>query len=906
VLCSAGKATAQKAMPAVTANYRQASLTVILNDLEKQSGLRFYYDAATLDSSRFDLQVTNEPIDHALTLLFQKSPMQFSIDGDNNVFITRDQPVQTNLPENFFDPTVKLARRDSLTNYSDRTRKTEPTTLENKLHVIGAAKNNKQRVTITGNIQNSKTGEALSGAVVFLDNSDVSAVTDQYGYYTLSMPKGRHTLTIKSIAMKQTKRQVLAQDDGKLDISLQEEIMTLSNVLVRADKTNQVRSLQMGMQKLDQQMIKQVPVVFGEADVLRVAMTLPGVKTVGEASTGLNVRGGSADQNLILFNDATIYNPSHFFGLFSAFNAETVKDIQLYKSGIPVKYGGRLSSVLEVNSREGNKKIYTGSAGIGAITSRFNIEGPLVKDKSSFLLGARTTYANWLLNQLPQEYKKSVASFYDVNFNTSHQLDSNNSLYLMGYVSHDGFNLNSDTAYSYGNRNFSAKWKHIFNTRWNSLLTAGYDHYQYGISSDGTPSKAYQLNFDINQYYLRAHANYFASATHSFEMGISSLLYKLHPGSYQPTNSRSTVTPQVMEPEQALENAVYFSDRYKISNEFNLETGIRYTVYSYLGAKTVNYYAAGVPKSDGSRTGTQAYNSGAFINTYHGPEFRITARYAFNNDLSVKAGFNTQKQFIQMLSNTAAMAPTDIWKLSDPNIKPENAMQFSLGLYKNFNGGDIETSIETYYKRMTGFLDYKSGAQLILNPHIETDVVSTKGQAYGVEILLKKSVGKLNGWLSYTYSRTLLQMNDSSQGPIVNGGKWYAANYDKPHDITWAGNYHISHRYSISWNLTYSTGRPITLPIGRFDYAGGGRTLYAERNANRIPDYMRADFAITLDGNHKLEQRFHNSFTIGAYNLTGRKNPYSVYYVSEGGAINGYKFSIFGNIIPYINYNIRF
>ncbi|MBV9988591.1 MAG: TonB-dependent receptor, partial [Chitinophagaceae bacterium] len=280
--------------------------------------------------------------------------------------------------------------------------------------------------------------------------------------------------------------------------------------------------------------------------------------------------------------------------------------------------------------------------------------------------------------------------------------------------------------------------------------------------------------------------------------------------------------------------------------------------------------------------------------------------YAFNNDISVKAGINTQKQYIQMLTNTAAMAPTDIWKLSDPNIKPQDGLQFSLGLYKNFKGGDIETSVEVYYKQMKGFLDYKSGAQLILNSHIETDVISTKGKAYGVEVLLKKSTGKLNGWISYTYSRTFLQMNDSTQGTLVNRGEWYPANYDKPHDFTWAGNYHISHRYSFSWNLTYSTGRPITLPIGRYDYAGGGRTLYADRNANRIPDYMRADFSITLDGNHKLDQRYHNSWTLGAYNLTGRKNPYSVYYVSEGGAINGYKLSIFGSIIPYLNYNIRF
>jgi hypothetical protein len=419
--------SAQNSLPRVTAHYQRSALATILTELEKQSGFRFYYDIKSLDTARYDLSVDNETLDKALAQLFKRSQHQFSVDGDQHVFITRESAVTTALPDDFFEGRARpLANSDSTKRVTDRTHRPEPTTLENKLYTIGNdnPRNAKAQFTVTGYVQNSKTGEAMAGAVIFLDNSSTTAITDQYGYYTISLPRGRHTLTIKSIAMKQTRRQLLVQDDGKMDISLQEEIMTLSNVLVRADKTNQVRSLQMGVQKLDQKTIKQVPVVFGESDVLRVAMTLPGVKTVGEASTGLNVRGGSADQNLILFNDATIYNPSHFFGLFSAFNAETVKDIQLYKSGIPVKYGGRLSSVLEVNTREGNKKQFAGSAGIGPVTSRFNIEGPLQKDKASFLFGARTTYANWLLNLLPAEYKHSKASFFDVNLTTTHDLDA--------------------------------------------------------------------------------------------------------------------------------------------------------------------------------------------------------------------------------------------------------------------------------------------------------------------------------------------------------------------------------------------------------------------------------------------------------------------------------------------------
>lgn len=908
MVCTMINGQNQATLPRVTVNYKQVLLKILLPELEKQSGYRFFYDAIVIDSVKVDITANNELLDKVLNTAFANTDIHFSIDADKNIFITKELLVKTSLPPDFFNEAkTKAGTTDSVVYFGEKEKTVPPATLENKLYIIGLpnSKNTKPRVAITGYIHDAKTGEPVAGATISAGSGSTPVVTDQFGYYALSLSRGRHTINIKSLGMRETKRQLMANDDGGLNIDLQSEVITLSAVTVRTDRTNQVRNMQMGLQRIDVKTLKQVPVVFGEADVLRVVLTLPGVKSVGEASTGLNVRGGAADQNLILLNDATIYNPSHVFGLFSAFNAETIKDVQLYKSGIPVKYGGRLSSVLEVNMREGNKKEYTGSAGIGMITSRFNIEGPLKKDKSSFIFGGRTTYANWLLNLLPDEYKNSRGSFYDINFSTSHELGKNDNLYLTGYVSNDRFNLNNDTSYNYGNRNFSAKWKHVFNNRWYSIVTTGMDHYQYGIESSKDSAKAYKLAFDINQLYLKTHVNYFANSKHTFEFGFNSILYKIHPGNYQPLG-KSTIIPIDIEGEQALENALYISDKYTISEPFGIEAGIRYSLFSYLGAKTINTYLPGVPLTESTQTGSVKYNSGSFIKTYQAPEFRIAARYVFMNDMSIKASINTQRQYIQSLSNTTAMAPTDIWKLSDPNIKPQSGIQYSLGLYKNFRDNMYETSLEVYYKHMDGFLDYKSGATLVLNKHIETDVVSTKGKAYGLELLLKKTNGKLNGWISYSYSRTLLQMKDSTQGDPVNKGAFYPANYDKPHDITIAANYKISHRYSFSWNATYSTGRPITLPIGRFDYAGGGRTLYADRNANRIPDYFRMDFAITLDGNHKVNQTFHNSFTFGAYNLTGRKNPYSVYYVSERGAINGYKLSIFGSIIPYLNYNIRF
>jgi hypothetical protein len=916
VLCTQLCAQRETSVPRVTGSFRQLPVNKFLNELEKLTGYRFYYNLNDFDSASVDITVTNEPLFSVLTMAFAKTPFRFSADDSHNIFVSKGAVVKTELADEIFDensikgkPVLTGAETNALADARDTGTVEQKAVLENKLYTVGVRKPGDPltgRVTIAGYIHDGKTGEPVIGASVYTDNSRTGAVSDQYGYYSLSIPKGRVVINIQSIGMRDTRRQLMVNGEGRMNIDLQAQVIALKNVTVSSEKTNFVKGMQMGIQKVDIKAIKQVPVAFGEADILRVVLTMPGVKSVGEASTGLNVRGGSADQNLILFNDATIYNPSHFFGLFSAFNPEVVKDVQLYKSVIPAKYGGRLSSVLEVNSREGNKKELTGSAGIGLLTSRINIEGPLAKDKTSFIFGARTTYANWLLALLPDQYKNSKASFYDVNFNLTHEINKKNNLYFTAYMSKDHFNLNNDTTYAYGNRNLSLKWKHVFNNKLYTVLAGGIDGYDYKIGSNANPVNAYDLGFNVNQSYFKMHFNYYANSKQTFEFGLNTLLYKLHPGEYKPNGSASLVKPDVVAAEQGLETALYLSDKYSFSPEFSMEGAVRYSLFNYLGAQNVNSYIPNVPRTESSITNTTSYPKGAFIKTYSGPEFRASARYAFSETFSIKAGYNTQRQYIHVLSNTAAIAPTDIWKLSDPNISPQFGEQVSLGLYRNFKSNTIETSLEVYYKTMKDYLDYKGGATLILNHHIETDVINTKGKAYGVELLIKKATGKFNGWLSYTYSRTLLQMNDSTVGNIINKGAYYPANFDKPHDATFVGNYKISHRFSLSLNMTYSTGRPITLPIGRFLYAGSQRTLYSDRNSYRIPDYFRTDISMNIEGNHKVHQKTHNSFTIGVYNLTGKKNPYSVYFTSENGVINGYKLSIFGSPIPYINYNIRF
>ena len=896
----------------ITADLNTVGIDKLAATLERQTSLHFYYDAVQFDSLTFSINVKNEPLVKVLEKVFAKTDFEFSIAGLDYVFITRGKRINTAIPDASIAVEPAGGNRDANKKRTIKEPFVEKNNLkvglENRVFEIGdkLAPSLQNEVILNGFITDGQTGENVVAANVAVEKSTINVITDQYGYFSLSLPKGRYVINIQSLGMKDTKRQVQLYGDGKLNIDMQSQILTIRNVVISSQKISNIKGTQMGLQKIDIKTIKQVPVVFGEADILRVITTLPGVKTVGEASTGLNVRGGSTDQNLILFNDATIYNPSHFFGMFSAFNPELVKDVELYKSSIPARYGGRLSSVLNINTREGNKKKLSGGAGIGLLTSRINLEGPIINDKTSFIIGARTTYANWLLNILPDQYKNSKAGFYDLNLNLTHELNKKNTFYFTGYLSKDRFNLNSDTVYGYSNTNLSLKWKHIFNNKVSSVVAGGTDQYSYNISSNRLPLNAYKMGFDIHQTYFKAHFNYYVNNKHTIDFGLNSIYYKLNPGYFNPDGKSSLVVPDQLDAEQALESALYVNDKYNVTTAFTLEGGIRYSLYNYLGPKTVNTYAPGLPITESNMTGTIAYEKGKFIKTYSGPEYRFSARYALSDSFSIKASFNTQRQYIHMLSNTAAMAPTDIWKLSDPSIKPQYGEQVSLGLYKNFKSNTIETSLEVYYKNMKDYLDYKSGANLVLNHHIETDVIATKGKAYGVEFLIKKLTGKLNGWISYTWSRVLLKQDDPLAGELINRGNYYPANYDKPHDITMIGNYRVSHRFSISLNATYSTGRPITLPIGRFYFAGAVRTLFADRNAYRIPDYFRADFSMNIDGNHKIHQLTHNSWTIGVYNLTGRKNPYSVYYVSENGMLNGYKLSIFGSAIPYINFNIRF
>ena len=889
------------------------SFRELVQELEKNPGCRFYYDDKETDSFHVTIKADRITVSDILLQVFKNTDYRFSFDADGNIFVSKLKQIQTALPPGFFDKKKNipdtLAEPVLLVSGTAADNEKLKASLEKKLFEIGARTNiiTRGNAVLVGYIRDGKNGEALSGVTVFIDSPSIKTITDQFGYYTITLPKGRQILRINSVGMKDTQRQLILYSNGKLNIELEDYIASLKAVTVTSQRNSNTRSTQMGVDKINIRTIKQVPTVLGESDILRIVLTLPGVTSVGEASTGFNVRGGAADQNLILLNDATIYNPSHLFGFFSAFNTDVVKGVELYKSAIPEKYGGRLSSVLDVSTRDGNSKKLSGTGGIGVVTSRLTLEGPLNNGKTSFIIGGRTTYSDWILKQLPNaEYANSRASFYDLNLNITHTFNPKNSLYVTGYLSQDKFKLNSDTLYKYGNRNLIVKWKHIFNNQLYGVVSAGTDHYDYSMSSDQVVLNAYKLSFKIDQTHFRTEFNYNPNGKHSFNFGLQALYYKIHPGSFQPTSTQSLVAPNEVPAEQAIELALYAGDRYNITPDLSVNIGIRYSMYNYLGAHDVYEYLPGLPRRTGNIIDTLHYASGKNIKTYQAPEFRLAMRYSLPDKSSVKISLNSLQQYIHTISNSTAISPTDIWKLSDPNIKPQQGYQVSLGYYRDFPSHNIETSIEIYYKRIEHYLDYKSGATLVMNKHIETDVINTRGRAYGAEFMIKKTEGKLNGWLSYTYSRTELQIDDPIAGESINKGNYYPANFDKPHTVNIIANYKFSHRFSISMNGVYSTGRPITLPLALFNQAGAQRVYYSDRNQFRIPDYIRTDLSVNIEGNHKIKKLAHSSWSLGVYNMLARQNPYSIYFTQENGLIKGYQLSIFGTAIPFITYNFKF
>jgi len=820
----------------------------------------------------------------------------------NRVFVMQNLNLRANLPKTWTDGTQ---------DEHQGVRVTEVLTSENKVYEIGDKfrPSKAKKIKLTGQVIDFKTNSPAVGIHVIRRDPWTAATTDVDGRFEIELAPGYNVLELQGISVKDARRQLMLYADADVRIELEEQNLMLEEVLVTGGRVEAVKSTALGMEKITPSLLKNIPTAMGEVDVLKMVQALPGVKTVGEASSGFNVRGGSTDQNLMLLNGGTIYNPTHLFGFFTAFNSDMVSDVEIYKSSIPSQYGGRISSVLNITGKEANKEKFVGVAGIGLLTSKLNLEIPLWKERTSLLLSGRTTYSDWLLGMLPEKsgYKDGKAGFYDVGGTFSHTFNMRNKLNIYGYYSCDRFAFNDNEKYGYGNMNLSAHWRSIFNDRLTGNFSVGYDHYDYKNDETVDSIQAARLSFGINQYFAKANFN-LELEKHKLNFGASTLLYDIRSGKYEPLGEYSLVATDELQKDKALESAVYLGEEWEITPKFSVNAGIRYSMFNALGPRDYYTYQPGTLPSESTIADTVCVTGNKVLKTYHGPEFRLSGRYAFNDDFSVKVGFNTMRQYIHKVSNTSIMSPTDTWKLSDVNIKPQQGWQLAGGFYYNTSDRMWEFSLEGYYKKMKDYLDYRSGAKLLMNHHLETDVINTEGYAYGVELEVKKPKGKLNGWINYTYSRTFLRQNDARIARPINGGDWYPTEYDKPHDFKFVGNYKFTRRYSLSLNMDYSTGRPTTVPAGQYydQQLGTTQAFYTDRNSYRVPDYFRMDLSFNVEASHHLTLATHSSISFGVYNLTGRKNVYSIYYVVENKKIQGYKMSIFGAPIPFVTYNIKF
>jgi len=877
------------------------TLENLFKSLEADSDFKIFASGCDLTAKTPATYSRNASPADVLSAIFKDTQFKITVSG-KNIFILPKRL----LTDYLFDKS-EVRTEGILSQLGEQ----ETAESENLVYVIGDRYSTSvpRTVTLKGTLTDLKTGEPMPGVSVILKGSTVADVTDGNGRYTLKMPSGRQEIELSGIGIRNSRRNVMLYGDGVFNIGLFEDIVSLGEVTVVSGKIDNVKNTSIGVEKIQMDRIKNIPTAMGEVDILKVIQTLPGVKSVGEASSGFNVRGGATDQNLILFNNNTIYNANHMFGFFSVFNPDMIKDVEVYKSSIPAQYGGRISSVIDITSKDANKKKFKGSAGIGLITSKLNLEIPIIKERTSLLLDGRTTYSNWILRRLPEKsgYNQGTAGFYDIGTTFSHKINDRNNLNIYGYFSKDRFAFNPQQKYAYQNINASAKWRHILSDSLTAIYSAGFDHYDYDNTDTKNEFSAYRLSFAINQAF--AAADFTRSVErHKFTYGFKTMLYSINSGNYDPVGELSLVNKDALQEDRALETAVYLGDEWTLTPEFSISAGVRYSMFNALGPRTYYKYAPDMIPYESTITDTLTKGANAVLKTYHGPELRFSARYMLQPNLSVKAGFNTMRQYIHKLSNTVVMSPTDTWKLSDVNIRPQTGWQAAAGLYFDSEKKIWETSVEAYYKRMNDYLDYRNTAQILMNHHIETDVLNTQGYAYGAELMVKKLTGKLNGWVSYTYSRTFLRQHDKLITNPVNNGNWYPTDYDKPHDFKLVGNYKLSQRYSFSFNVDYNTGRPTTIPAGRYYNSGinAWQVYYTDRNTYRIPDYFRTDLSFNIEPSHKLTLITHHTFSFGVYNLTGRENVYSVYYLSENGVIKGYKLSIFASPIPFVTYNIIF
>lgn len=777
---------------------------------------------------------------------------------------------------------------------------------------FGLKSYSQEKFTLNGTITDNKSNETLIGVNIFIPENKATISTNEYGFYSITLPKGTYTLIISYLGYNNTEEKIELNQNFKKNFSLTSSDQQLQEVIITENKKRaEIHKPEMSVNKLSVQSIKQMPAVMGEVDVLKSILTLPGVTNAGEGQSGFNVRGGGADQNLILLDEATIYNSSHFFGFFSVFNADAIKDLKLYKGGIPSRFGGRLSSVLEIYQKEGNKNEFHMNGGIGVISSRLMGEGPIAKGKGSYLIAGRASYAHLFLKLSDNP---NSAYFYDLNSKMSYNLNKKNTLYLSGYFGRDVFDLNKQFVNSYGNAVFNVRWNHLFNEKLFSNLSTIYSNYYYGLDIDffGLSWKS-----DIKNYNIKYDLKHYLTDKIKLSYGMNTQYFNFNPGTINPLNSESAIIRKQLDKKYAFQPDLYIDVDQKLTTNLTVNYGLRYSLFFRLGEQTLNVYENNqavkfnqlfqiYEKAD--PIGTKFYDNNEVISKFNNLEPRISLSYSFNDNQSFKASYNRMVQYLHLISNTQSPTPLDVWAPSDNFLKPQLLDQFALGYFQNFKNDKYSLEIETFYKKIKNRVDYIDGADLIANNAIEQVVLNGEARAYGLEVYLKKNEGKLTGWLSYTLSRTEQRTpGRNSNEPGINNGNWYKTGFDKTHNISLTSNYTLNNNWKFSSIFTFQTGQPVTYPNGQYEYQGIIIPSYGLRNEDNLPSYHHLDVSANYIPNPKKKKGWQGEWVFSIYNLYGRKNASSITFRqnSDTATNEAVRLSVFG-IVPSITYNFKF
>ncbi len=725
-----------------------------------------------------------------------------------------------------------------------------------------------EKYTISGYVKD-EAGEELIGATIYIQSLKTGTVTNVYGFYSITLIAGDYNIDYSYIGCETQTKKINLNQNHSFNITLIETSKTIDEVVITAERKNEnIVKTEMSTMKLQAKDIKKIPALFGEIDVIKAIQLLPGIQSTGEGFSGFNVRGGSPDQNLILFDEATVYNASHLMGFFSVFNNDAIKDVKLYKGDIPAQYGGRLSSLLDIRMKEGNQKKFQATGGIGTISSRLTLEGPIIEDKWSALVAGRRTYVDlMLLLSSDDAVKSNKLYFYDLNLKTNYKISDKDRIYVSGYFGRDVFKFGDMFGFDWGNYTLTTRWNHLFTGKLFSNFSFIYSKYDY-IMESGTSSSGFKWTSNLEDFKLKADFNYYPNPNNTIKFGLEAIHHHFYPGFARGTGDSTAIYNSLEMPESnALEYAIYLSNEHKLTNKLTLNYGLRGSIFQNMGEATVYNFDDSYQKIDST-----TYKSWDIFNTFYGLEPRLSLNYTINQRSSVKASYSRTKQYVHLASNSTAGSPLDVWLPSSPNIDPQLANQAAIGYFRNFFNDAYETSVEVYYKDMDNQIDFKDHADLMLNPELEGEFRVGDAWSYGAEFFIRKQQGQFTGWISYTLSKAERKI------PEINSGKVYSSSYDRPHNIAIVGMYDLTKRWNIATTWVYATGSPVTFPTGRYEQSNMIVPIYSDRNGYRMPDYHRMDLSITLKSKEKPNKRLRSELNVSIYNIYNRHNAWMIYF----------------------------